>query len=139
MIRDVGNEYGTVTGRPRRCGWLDAVATGYSARVCGVDSASRSHCWTCSASLDEIQVCEAYEIHGRAHDRFPQRTSKTWRPPSRYLRTLPGWKTDTSLERERSDDLPAETHGYLDVSPSWSALPVDIVSIGPDREQTIIV
>lgn len=135
-IRDVGNEYGTVTGRPRRCGWLDTVATGYGARVCGVDGIALTLLDVLDG-LDEIQVCEAYEIHGERTTDFPSHVEDL-AAAKPIFRTLPGWKTDITGVRSLAD-LPTETRAYLDVVAELVGVPVDIVSIGPDRVQTIIV
>lgn len=135
-IRDAGNEYGTVTGRPRRCGWLDAVATGYSARVSGVDCIAVTLLDVLS-DLDELYICEAYEIDGERTTDFPSHVEAI-AAAKPVLRKLPGWKCDITGIRKLAD-LPAETRAYLDVVAELVGAPVEIVSIGPDREQTIIV
>ncbi len=135
LIRDTGNEYGTVTGRPRRCGWLDAVATGYSARVCGVDCIAVTLLDVLS-ELDEIQVCEAYEVHGERTTDVPAHVEDL-AAAKPILRTLPGWKTDITAARSLQD-LPAAARKYLDVVAELVGAPVEFVSVGPDREQTII-
>lgn len=135
-IRDVGNEYGTVTGRPRRCGWLDAVATGYSARVSGVDTIAVTLLDVLS-DLDELKICEAYEIRGQRTTDFPSHVDDL-AVAKPILRTLPGWNCDITGARSM-DDLPTEALDYLKVVSELVGAPVDIVSIGPDREQTIIL
>ncbi len=95
-IRDEGNEYGTVTGRPRRCGWFDAVATGYGARISGVDCLAVMLLDVLS-KLDELQICEAYEIDGRADKRLPISRRMTWRRRSRSTERSPAGSA-TSLE-----------------------------------------
>jgi len=133
-IRDVGREYGTVTGRPRRCGWFDAVAAGYGARISGVDSLSVMLLDVLS-QLDEVNVCTAYEIDGERTTDFPSHVEELARARPVY-RTLPGWKSDISHVR-RLADFPKPARAYLDTLAELIGKPVEIVSIGPDREQTI--
>ncbi len=133
-LRDRGHEYGTVTKRPRRCGWLDAVAVRYTARLSGVDSLSVMLLDVLSG-LPEIKVCTAYEIDGRRVTAFPSHTGDLRRAVPVY-ETLPGWQEDISDIR-RIDDLPAAAVGYLDRIADLVGRPVEIVSVGPDREQTM--
>jgi adenylosuccinate synthase len=133
-IRDVGREYGTVTGRPRRCGWFDAVAAGYGARISGVDSLAVMLLDVLS-QLDEINVCTAYEIDGERTADFPSHVEDLARARPVY-RKLPGWKSDISQVR-RLVDFPRETRAYLDTLSELIGKPVEIISVGPDREQTI--
>lgn len=135
-IRDVGREYGTVTGRPRRCGWFDAVATGYGARISGIDCVAVMLLDVLS-QLDEINVCVAYDIRGERVTDFPSRLEDLAAAKPIY-RTLPGWKRDISGLRKLGD-LPKETRAYLDTLGELLGSPVAILSIGPDREQTIFV
>jgi len=133
-IRDVGREYGTVTGRPRRCGWFDAVACRYSARLSGVDAIAVMLLDVLSR-LDELQVCEAYEIDGERTQNFPAMVQELEKARPVY-RKLPGWKKDISHAR-RLEDLPTEARRYLDTISQLVGVPVAIVSVGADREQTI--
>ena len=133
-IRDRGQEYGTVTGRPRRCGWFDAVATAYSARLSGVDSLVVALLDVLGA-LDEVKICEAYDIDGERTTTFPSHVEDLKRAKPVY-RTLPGWKAEISDVR-RLADLPAATRKYLDAITGLIDRPIEIVSVGPDREQTI--
>ncbi len=135
-IRDVGHEYGTVTGRPRRCGWLDAVATRYGAMISGVD------CLTVAlldvlSDLDELKICEAYEIQGERTNVFPSHVEDLAQAKPVY-RTLKGWKTDITGIRKLAD-FPEEAREYLDALAELVEAPVEIISVGPDREQTILV
>jgi adenylosuccinate synthase len=134
-IRKTGNEYGTVTGRPRRCGWFDAVAAGYSARISGVDSIAVALLDVLDG-LDELQICEAYEINGNRTTDFPSHIENLGLARPLY-RTLPGWMSDTSGIRSY-DDLPENARRYIEAIGDLMETPVDIVSVGPDREQTII-
>lgn len=135
-IRDTGNEYGTVTGRPRRCGWFDAVATGYGARVCGVDCIAVM-LLDVLAQLDELYVCEAYEIRGERTTDFPSHVADL-QAAKPVFRKIPGWKQDITGARKLGD-LPAGARKYVDTISELLDRPVAYISIGPDREQTILV
>jgi adenylosuccinate synthase len=134
-IRDEGHEYGTVTGRPRRCGWLDTVAAGYSARVSGVDCVAVMLLDVLS-KLDELKVCEAYEIRGERTIDFPAHELDLAAAKPVY-RTLPGWKRDITGVRKLRD-LPGEARRYLDTLAELVGAPIHYVSVGADREQTIL-
>jgi adenylosuccinate synthase len=134
-IRDVGHEYGTVTGRPRRCGWFDAVAAGYGARISGVDCLSVMLLDVLSG-LDELKVCEAYEINGERTTDFPSHVGRLAQVRPVY-RTLPGWKCEISHIRKLAD-LPANARRYVDTIAELLNSRVEIISVGPDREQTIL-
>jgi adenylosuccinate synthase len=134
-IRDVGHEYGTVTGRPRRCGWFDAVAAGYGARLSGVDCLAVMLLDVLGA-LEELKVCEAYEIDGERTTDFPSHVEELAKVKPVY-RTLPGWKRDITGVRKLAD-LPPAARAYVETIAALLAAPVEIVSVGPDREQTIL-
>ena len=133
-IRDIGREYGTTTGRPRRCGWFDAVAVRYTARLSGVDRLSMMMLDVLS-ELPEIQVCVAYDLDGERIERFPSHADDLRRVKPIY-ETLPGWQQDVTAVR-RLDDLPENARRYLDRISELVGRPVGIVSVGPDREQTM--
>ncbi|MBX3440440.1 MAG: adenylosuccinate synthetase, partial [Planctomycetaceae bacterium] len=133
-IRQKGREFGTVTGRPRRCGWFDAVATGYGARISGVDSLAVMLLDVLS-KLDELKICEAYDIEGERSTDFPSHALDLAKAKPVY-RTLPGWKQDITRVRNLVD-LPKAARAYLDVIAELLQFPVHIVSVGPDREQTM--
>ncbi len=135
-IRDVGHEYGTVTGRPRRCGWFDSVATAYGARICGVDEIAVM-LLDVLAQLDELSICEAYEIRGERTTDFPSHVEdlEVAKP---IFRKIPGWKQDITHARKLSD-LPAGARRYVDTICELLGVPVKFISIGPDREQTILL
>ncbi|MEO2009934.1 MAG: adenylosuccinate synthase [Pirellulaceae bacterium] len=135
-IRDLGNEYGTTTGRPRRCGWFDAVAVRYTARLSGVSGLSVMMLDVLS-QLPEIKVCTSYELHGERITHFPSH-SEDLRLVKPNYETIPGWMTDVTEMREYSQ-LPDGAKRYLDQISAWVERPVEIVSVGPDREQTIFV
>ncbi len=133
-LRDRGNEYGTVTRRPRRCGWFDAVAARYTARLSGVDTLAVMLLDVLS-ELAEIKICTAYEIDGRRVTVFPSQVDDLRRARPVY-ETLPGWRQEISHVRALSD-LPPNARRYLDRLSQIIGRPVEIVSIGADREQTI--
>lgn len=134
-IRRTGREYGTVTGRPRRCGWFDAVATRYTAALCGVDELAVM-LLDVLAGLDELRIAVRYELdNGEPCDHFRGDADLLERCRPVY-ETLPGWREDVSSAR-RLADLPMNARRYVDRLSELLQLPVSIVSVGPDREQTI--
>jgi adenylosuccinate synthase len=133
-IRRTGREYGTVTGRPRRCGWFDAVAARYTATLAGADELALMLLDVLS-EVDEISICTAYEANAQRSDHFPSDAFllEQCRP---VYETMPGWRTEISKAR-RLADLPAAARAYIERLSQLLALPVSIISVGPDREQTI--
>ncbi len=133
-IREIGREYGTTTGRPRRCGWFDAVAVRYTARLSGVDSIALMM-MDVLGHFDEVQVCVAYEVDGQRIDRFPCNAGilRRARP---IFETLEGWKADVTGVRKMCD-LPVQATRYIERISQLIGVPVRIVSVGPDRQQTI--
>ena len=133
-LQQRGNEFGTVTQRPRRCGWFDAVATRYSARLSGADELAVM-LLDVLAQLDEVKICTGYRINGTVVDQFPSQIDDLKNAEPIY-ETLPGWQEDLTGARNESD-LPANAIGYIDRIGELLGRPVTIVSVGPDREQTI--
>jgi adenylosuccinate synthase len=133
-LRDRGNEYGTVTRRPRRCGWFDAVAVRYTARLSGANALSVMLLDVLS-EMDEIKICTAYEINGRRLTNFPSQVDEL-RAAKPVYETLPGWQTEITQVR-RMEDLPQNALAYLRRISEIIGRPVEFVSVGPDREQTI--
>jgi adenylosuccinate synthase len=133
-IRERGNEYGTVTRRPRRCGWFDAVATRYTARLSGADCLAVMLLDVLS-QLPQLKICTAYELDGRKITDFPSQIDDLRRVVPVY-ETLPGWQEEISHAR-RMGDLPNRARDYLDRLSQLLDRPVEVVSVGPDREQTI--
>ncbi len=133
-IRELGNEYGTTTGRPRRCGWFDAVAVRYTTRLSGVDALSVMMLDVLS-QLPEIKICVAYELDGERIDYVPSHSDDLRRVQPVY-ETIPGWEQDVTGIRAL-EDLPAGARGYLDRVSELIQRPVAVVSVGPDREQTM--
>lgn len=135
-IRVAGNEFGTVTGRPRRCGWLDTVATRYSARISGVDSIVIA-LLDVLTGFDELQICEAYDINGTITRDMPSRCEDL-AVAKPVLRKIAGWTEDITGVKNFAD-LPAAAQEYVKAAGELIGRKVSIVSVGPDREQTIHV
>ena len=135
-IRDRGNEYGTTTGRPRRCGWFDAVAVRYTARLSGVSLISLMML-DVLCGMDEIQVCTAYRINGENITDFPSHVDDL-RQAEPVYETLPGWQEEVS-EIDRVEDLPDNARNYIRRIQELVGRPVGIVSVGPDRAQTMFL
>jgi len=136
QIRDQGNEYGTVTKRPRRCGWLDAVAVRYAARLSGADSLCIMLLDVLSG-LNELKICSAYELDGKKTTQFPSHVDDLRRVKPVY-ETLAGWQEDLTQMRS-IDQLPVAARDYLQRVSELIDVPVEMVSVGPDRCQTIRV
>ena len=134
-LRERGNEYGTVTKRPRRCGWFDAVAVRYSTRLGGVDALSLMLLDVLS-TFDTIKVCTAYELDGQQIRSFPA-SSEDLRRVIPFYETLPGWSEDISGVRHFGD-LPVNAQNYVKRISEIVGKPVELISVGPDREQTIV-
>jgi adenylosuccinate synthase len=133
-IRDTGREYGTVTGRPRRCGWFDAVAARYTADLSSADELAVMLLDVLS-ELDEISICTRYELDGEQTEYFPSDSYALARCGP-VCEKLAGWRSDLSHAR-RLQDLPANARRYVERLSELLGLPVSIISVGPDREQTI--
>ena len=133
-IRDLGHEYGAVTGRERRCGWIDLVALRYAIMINGVTQLIMMKSDVLDG-FDEIKACVAYEIDGKQVSDFPYSIDTVEVKPV-YV-TLPGWKTDmTKMKSE--DEFPKNFRDYIAFLEKELSTPITIVSIGPDREQTIV-
>jgi len=133
-LRERGREYGTVTMRPRRCGWFDAVAARYTARLSGVDELAVM-LLDVPGGLDELKICTAYSLNGQQTSHFPSQIDDLKNAEPVY-ETLPGWSEELSTVRTY-DALPTAAKGYLSRIEELLGRPVSIVSVGPDREQTI--
>jgi adenylosuccinate synthase len=134
QIRRRGNEYGTVTRRPRRCGWFDAVAGRYAARLGGVDALAVMLLDVLS-ELAELRICTAYELDGRRITDFPSHADDLRRVVPLY-ESLPGWQGEIS-NADRLDKLPSNARRYLDRIADLLERPIEVISVGPDRRQTI--
>ena len=135
-IREIGREYGTTTGRPRRCGWFDAVAVRYTARLSGIHYLSLMMMDVLS-HFDALQVCVAYELRGERIHRFPCLVEDL-RLCKPVYETLPGWNTDVSSVR-KLEDFPTNARRYIDRISELISVPIGVLSVGPDREQTIFL
>ena len=135
-IRQLGGEFGATTGRPRRCGWFDAVLARYSARVNGLTSLAVTKLDVLD-TLPELEVAVAYRIGGGSTREFP---ADTWSlgDVEPVYETLPGWQASTSGAR-RLEDLPRAARAYLDRIEELSGAPIGMVSVGTRRDQIIHV
>ena len=133
-IRDLGNEYGTTTGRPRRCGWFDAVAARYTARLGGVTSVALTMLDVLS-ELEEIELCVAYELNGERITHFPGQINDL-RNVKPIYETIEGWQTDVTGARSL-DDLPTKAIQFARKIETLIGRPIEFISVGPDRAQTI--
>jgi adenylosuccinate synthase len=136
LIRERGHEYGSVTKRPRRCGWFDAVATRYAAELNGFDSVALTKLDVLDA-LEEIKVCVGYEINGKRVDTFPAVSSDLARISAIY-ETRPGWMSET-VGVTRFDELPAKAQDYVRFLSEQVGVEIGLISTGPERDQTIIM
>lgn len=136
QIRIQGNEFGATTGRPRRCGWFDAVAAKYTAEINGVDRIAFTLLDVLSG-LEQIKVCTAYWIEGKRYESYPADPFLLSKAVPEYL-TLKGWKQDiTGCKTLRS--LPKAAKEYLEVIQDLLGVPIQIISVGKERSQTIII
>ncbi|MFK7767325.1 MAG: adenylosuccinate synthase [Mariniblastus sp.] len=133
-IRDLGNEYGTTTGRPRRCGWFDAVAARYTARLGGVTSVALTMLDVLS-ELPEIEVCVAYELNSERINHFPAHVNDL-RNVKPIYETVAGWQQDVTGARSL-DDLPTGAVAFALKIQTLIGRPIEFISVGPDRAQTI--
>ncbi|MDR2859705.1 MAG: adenylosuccinate synthase [Mediterranea sp.] len=132
-ICQLGYEFGSVTGRKRRCGWIDLVALKYAVMINGVTKLIM----TKSDVLDGfeiIKVCVAYNVNGTEFDHFPYDINADVKP---VYTELPGWQTSMK-KMQNENEFPAEFNGYLFFLEETLGVPIEIVSVGPDREQTIM-
>ncbi|HBB32980.1 MAG TPA: adenylosuccinate synthase, partial [Cyanobacteria bacterium UBA9273] len=136
LLCDRGAEFGTTTGRRRRCGWFDAVIGRYAVRINGIDCLAITKLDVLD-TLDEIKVCVAYEIDGQRCQDFPSSARRFARCQPIY-KTLPGWQQSTEDCRSL-EDLPKQALDYLKFLAELMAVPIALVSLGASRDQTIIV
>lgn len=132
-IRDIGHEYGAVTGRERRCGWIDLVALKYAIMLNGVTQLIMMKSDVLD-SFNEIKVCVSYEIDGEETNRFPFDVDAQSIKP--VYKILPGWNCDMTAAKSEAD-FPVNFVNYIKFLESEFETPITIVSVGPDREQTI--
>jgi len=135
-LRQRGREFGATTGRPRRCGWFDAVVARYSAMVNGIDR------WAITKldvldDFDTLRVCVAYECDGRRFETVPASIAVLQRCTPVY-RDFPGWKSATS-DITRLEDLPANARAYVKALCDLTGVPLGLLSVGPQRASTFTV
>ena len=134
-LRESGQEFGAVTGRPRRCGWYDAVAVRYAVRVNGLDALALTKLDVLDG-MSELQVCTSYRCHGQTLTEMPGDQTQLAACEPVY-ETLPGWTAPTAGVR-RFDDLPAAARAYIARLEDVTGVPAAVVSTGSAREDTII-
>jgi adenylosuccinate synthase len=131
-LRKIGHEFGATTGRPRRCGWLDIPALRYSVIINGVTQLIMTKSDVLS-SFDTIQVCTLYKIDGKLTDQLPYDVNVKIEP---VYKEFKGWKKDIT-NAQTVEDLPAELMDYIGFIEKEVGVPVTIVSVGPNRTQTV--
>ena len=135
-IREVGHEYGTTTGRPRRVGWFDSVVMRHSRRVSGITNLSLN-CIDVLSGLDTVKVCVAYDLDGKRIDYYPASLEQLKRCKPIY-EELPGWEEDITGCRSL-DELPENARNYVRRVGELVGVRISTFSVGPDREQTNIL
>ena len=134
-LRESGQEYGASTGRPRRCGWYDAIAVRFSARVNGIDALALTKLDVLDG-LDTIALCVGYQNGDRTLRDFPA-DLKLLAGCKPVYEELPGWRTATRGVR-RYEELPAAARAYVERLEAVTGVPAAIISTGSDREETIV-
>lgn len=135
-LRNVGHEFGTVTGRPRRTGWLDLAVVSYAAGLNSLDYLAITRLDILD-TLPELKICVGYELNGKIVEGFPASLADLEACTPIY-ETLPGWQTDISGVR-KYEDLPAAARAYVERIAEVTGVPLGIVSVGPNRSQTIVL
>ena len=130
----IGGEYGTVTGRRRRCGWLDMVALRYAVRVNGLTDIALTKLDVLS-HFDKIRVCVGYDALGERHEEFPRQQRTLYKCQPVY-EEFPGWNEDISSVRQFKD-LPKEARQYIQYIEEHTGIGVSIISVGPSRSATL--
>jgi adenylosuccinate synthase len=136
QIREVGREYGTTTGRPRRVGWFDSVVVRHARRVSGITGLSLNSLDVLTG-LETVKICTAYEYEGKIIENYPASLEVLAKCKPVY-EELPGWKEDITGVRSLHD-LPIETQHYIERITHLTGIPLSIFSVGPGRDQTIQV
>jgi len=136
FIQEKGKEFGATTGRRRRCGWLDLVLVGDSVRLNGLDSLAITKLDVLTG-LEKLKICVGYEINGEKISERPVSLKKmaACRP---VYKEMPGWKDDISGARSL-DQLPPEAQAYIKAIETLTGVPASIISVGPGRDETIVV
>jgi adenylosuccinate synthase len=135
-LRQVGAEFGTTTGRPRRCGWFDAPIARYATRINGVTDFVLTKLDVLTG-MDEVPVCVAYDIDGVRHEELPMNQADFARAVPIY-EAFPGWIEDISAARTL-DELPRNARDYVDALEKMINAPISAIGVGPGRDETIVV
>lgn len=135
-LLEVGREYGTTTGRPRRCGWLDAVVLRYAVRVNGLSSLALTKLDVLTG-LPRLKICVAYEYDGQVLKEFPYQGTVLARCQPIY-EEMDGWTEEIGGARA-FDELPSQARAYIARLGELTGVPVGLISVGPEREQTILL
>ncbi|WP_030456300.1 adenylosuccinate synthase [Herbidospora cretacea] len=133
-LRKTGHEYGTTTGRNRRCGWYDAVIARYAARINGVTDFFLTKLDVLSG-LEKIPVCVAYDVNGVRHDEIPM-TQTDFHHAKPIYEEFPGWEEDITSAKTL-DDLPPNAQAYVKALEDMSGAPISAIGVGPGRTQTL--
>ncbi|MHC4063782.1 MAG: adenylosuccinate synthetase, partial [Planctomycetota bacterium] len=133
-IREQGCEFGTTTGRPRRCGWFDAVAVRHGIRLGGITEVALMHLDTLSG-FDRVGICTAYRFEGRTLDDLPADSDSVDRVEP-VFEMLAGWPDDVRAVR-RIEDLPDQAVRYIERLEALMGAPIALAGVGPDRTQTL--
>ena len=137
LLRERGVEYGTTTGRPRRCGWFDAVAARFAVEVAGIDAVAITKLDVLDDALATLQVAMAYELpDGSTLETMPADPAQLAQVRPRY-EEVPGWAADT-VGRTDESELPEAARAYLDRLERLVGVPIVLVSTGPRREETMV-
>lgn len=136
MLHEMGREFGATTGRARRCGWFDAVATRYATMINGIDELAITNLDGLD-TVDPIKVCVGYKLDGKKLEVPPSDAAQLTRCEPIY-EELPGWKRSTERARKVSD-LPKEAREYAQKIAEWTGARLTIISVGPSRGQTLIL
>ncbi len=134
-IRVKGHEFGTTTGRPRRCGWFDAVAVKYSTTIGAVDEIAMMHLDTL-AGIKELKICKAYRVDGKETTFFPSNLDRLGKAEPVYD-IMPGWDEDLR-KVGRFEDLPQTAKNYVKRIEEITGKPITVIGVGPKRTETIV-
>jgi adenylosuccinate synthase len=135
-LRQVGAEFGTTTGRPRRCGWYDAVIARYTARINGVTDFVLTKLDVLTG-LEKVPVCVGYRIGATTYDEMPMTQTEFFHAEPVY-EDLPGWDEDITGARSL-EDLPKNARRYVETVEAMTSVPISVVGVGPGRDASIVV
>ena len=134
-MRDIGHEFGTVTGRARRCGWIDTVMLRYAIRLSGINGLALMKLDVMD-SLAKVKICTHYECEGEKVKTFPCSLKKLAKCQPVYVE-LDGWQCDTSNAKSY-EELPENAKKFIETIEKYTDVPIKLVAVGPKRDQTII-